>query len=208
MPGVQRRPRRRVRRRGRAERAAPRARAIARRARRMARAVRIARHRTPSTTTCESAGECRAADAADPRRSRSGDVAQASARRGEDVRAPLPHPVHRARAARAARGGRGVDRRQADRLVRDPAAVRRARRSWPSAFRVPEERVRVIVPDTGSAYGGKHTGEHAIEAARLAQGGGQAGEGRVDARRGVRLGVLASGRRHRRQGGASTRAAG
>jgi isoquinoline 1-oxidoreductase len=37
------------------------------------------------------------------------------------------------------------------------------------AFRLPEERVRVIVPDTGSAYGGKHTGEHAIEAARLAK---------------------------------------
>jgi nicotinate dehydrogenase subunit B len=29
--------------------------------------------------------------------------------------------------------------------------------------------VRVIVPDTGSAYGGKHSGEHAIEAARLAK---------------------------------------
>ncbi len=29
--------------------------------------------------------------------------------------------------------------------------------------------MRVIVPDTGSAYGGKHTGEAAIEAARLAQ---------------------------------------
>jgi CO/xanthine dehydrogenase Mo-binding subunit len=37
------------------------------------------------------------------------------------------------------------------------------------AFRLPESRVRVIVPDTGSAYGGKHTGEHAIEAARLAK---------------------------------------
>jgi nicotinate dehydrogenase subunit B len=36
-------------------------------------------------------------------------------------------------------------------------------------FRVPEDRVRVIVPDTGSAYGGKHSGEHAIEAARLAK---------------------------------------
>ena len=33
--------------------------------------------------------------------------------------------------------------------------------------------MRVIVPDTGSGYGGKHTGEHAIEAARLAQGVGQ-----------------------------------
>ena len=36
------------------------------------------------------------------------------------------------------------------------------------AFHIPEERVRVIVPDTGSGYGGKHTGECAIEAARLA----------------------------------------
>jgi isoquinoline 1-oxidoreductase len=38
-----------------------------------------------------------------------------------------------------------------------------------AAFRLPEDRVRVIVPDTGSAYGGKHTGEHAIEAARLSK---------------------------------------
>jgi isoquinoline 1-oxidoreductase len=36
-------------------------------------------------------------------------------------------------------------------------------------FRIPEDRVRVLMPDTGSAYGGKHTGETAIEAARLAR---------------------------------------
>jgi isoquinoline 1-oxidoreductase len=41
------------------------------------------------------------------------------------------------------------------------------------AFRVPEDRVRVIVPDTGSGYGGKHTGETAIEAARLARAAGK-----------------------------------
>jgi len=41
------------------------------------------------------------------------------------------------------------------------------------AFRIPEDRVRVIVPDTGAAYGGKHTGEAAIEAARLAKAAGQ-----------------------------------
>jgi nicotinate dehydrogenase subunit B len=34
---------------------------------------------------------------------------------------------------------------------------------------LPESNVRVIVPDTGSAYGGKHTGDAAIEAARLAR---------------------------------------
>ena len=37
------------------------------------------------------------------------------------------------------------------------------------ALRIPEEQVRVLMPDTGSAYGGKHTGETAIEAARLAR---------------------------------------
>jgi len=37
------------------------------------------------------------------------------------------------------------------------------------AFRIPEEHVRVLMPDTGSGYGGKHTGEAAIEAARLAR---------------------------------------
>jgi nicotinate dehydrogenase subunit B len=37
------------------------------------------------------------------------------------------------------------------------------------AFHIPIDRVRVIVPDTGSAYGGKHTGDAAIEAARLAR---------------------------------------
>ena len=36
-------------------------------------------------------------------------------------------------------------------------------------FRIPKESVRVVVPDTGSAYGGKHIGDAAIEAARLAK---------------------------------------
>jgi len=37
------------------------------------------------------------------------------------------------------------------------------------AFHVEPKQVRVIVPDTGGAFGGKHTGETAIEAARLAR---------------------------------------
>jgi isoquinoline 1-oxidoreductase len=41
------------------------------------------------------------------------------------------------------------------------------------AFGLPEERVRVIVPDTGSGYGGKHTGEAALEAARLGRAAGR-----------------------------------
>jgi isoquinoline 1-oxidoreductase len=40
-------------------------------------------------------------------------------------------------------------------------------------LRIPESNVRVIVPDTGSAYGGKHTGDAAIEAARLARAAGR-----------------------------------
>ena len=41
------------------------------------------------------------------------------------------------------------------------------------AFRIPETQVRVIMPDTGSGYGGKHTGEAAIEAARIAKAAGK-----------------------------------
>lgn len=42
-----------------------------------------------------------------------------------------------------------------------------------SAFRLSEDRVRVIVPDTGGGFGGKHTGEAAVEAARLAKSAGR-----------------------------------
>ena len=42
-----------------------------------------------------------------------------------------------------------------------------------SAFGIPEDRVRLIVPDTGAAYGGKHSGECAVEAARLAKSAGK-----------------------------------
>jgi isoquinoline 1-oxidoreductase len=40
-------------------------------------------------------------------------------------------------------------------------------------FHLPESSVRVIVPDTGSAYGGKHTSDAALEAARLARAAGR-----------------------------------
>jgi CO/xanthine dehydrogenase Mo-binding subunit len=40
-------------------------------------------------------------------------------------------------------------------------------------FHVAANNVRVIVPDTGSAYGGKHSGDAAIEAARLARAAGR-----------------------------------
>jgi isoquinoline 1-oxidoreductase len=41
------------------------------------------------------------------------------------------------------------------------------------SFHIPEENIRVIMPDTGSGYGGKHTGEAAVEAARLAKAAGK-----------------------------------
>jgi isoquinoline 1-oxidoreductase len=40
-------------------------------------------------------------------------------------------------------------------------------------FGLPMDRVRVIVPDMGSGFGGKHTGEAAEEAARLAKAAGR-----------------------------------
>jgi isoquinoline 1-oxidoreductase len=47
------------------------------------------------------------------------------------------------------------------------------RRELSEAFHISEGKVRVIVPDTGSGYGGKHTGDCAIEAARLARAAGK-----------------------------------
>jgi isoquinoline 1-oxidoreductase len=41
------------------------------------------------------------------------------------------------------------------------------------AFRLAEDKVRVIVPDFGGGFGGKHSGECAVEAARLAQAAGK-----------------------------------
>lgn len=41
------------------------------------------------------------------------------------------------------------------------------------AFHLSKGKCRVIVPDTGGAYGGKHTGEAAIEAARLSRAAGK-----------------------------------
>jgi nicotinate dehydrogenase subunit B len=52
-----------------------------------------------------------------------------------------------------------------------------------AAFRIPEENVRVLMPDMGSGYGGKHTGDAAVEAARLARA----------AKRPVKVGLLPSG---------------
>ena len=48
-----------------------------------------------------------------------------------------------------------------------------ARDELKQAFGLSDDQVRVIVPDTGSGYGGKHTNETAVEAARLARAAGK-----------------------------------
>lgn len=42
-----------------------------------------------------------------------------------------------------------------------------------AALGIGENRIHVLIPDTGSGYGGKHTGDAAVEAARLARGAGK-----------------------------------
>jgi len=49
----------------------------------------------------------------------------------------------------------------------------RAQRDLARTFQIPTERVRAIVPDMGSGFGGKHSGEAAEEAARLAKAAGR-----------------------------------
>jgi isoquinoline 1-oxidoreductase len=49
----------------------------------------------------------------------------------------------------------------------------RVRSELAGAFRIPEGMVRVIVPDFGGGFGGKHSGECAVEAARLAKAAGK-----------------------------------
>lgn len=41
------------------------------------------------------------------------------------------------------------------------------------AFAMPADKIRVVVPDTGGGFGGKHTGDPAVEAARLAKAAGR-----------------------------------
>jgi len=50
---------------------------------------------------------------------------------------------------------------------------RRVQRQVAEAFQMPLDKVRVLVPDTGGAFGGKHTGETAVESARLSKAAGR-----------------------------------
>ena len=56
------------------------------------------------------------------------------------------------------------------------------RRSWPRRSGA-RASVRVVVPDMGGGFGGKHSAEAALEAARLARSARQAGVGAVTTQR-------------------------
>ena len=70
-------------------------------------------------------------------------------------------------------------------------------RELAGAFGISRARVRVIVPDTGSGYGGKHSGESGGGSRAAGQGRRQSGQAGLDARGRVHLGVLPPGGRDR-----------
>ena len=73
----------------------------------------------------------------------------------------------------AASRGRRVAGRQADGLDRHEQSVLCSRCTGTGLRNSALAKVRVIVPDFGGGFGGKHTGEAAIEAARLAKTAGR-----------------------------------
>ena len=98
-----------------------------------------------------------------------GGSGKGAGKRRTSAAAILHRGIHRARAVGTSRRAGAMVRRQShgvDGFSQRPFGVRT---ELAEAFRIPESRVRVILPDTGSGYGGKHTGEAAIEAARLAR---------------------------------------
>ena len=181
MAGRDRRPRRRLSRRGRADRARAAARAAAAIAGDVERAGRTAVVRDDLRLPQEESGRAPRA-----RRRRHDRRCPPACARTFEASYRIPYIAHAPLEPRAA-----VAEWQDGKLTvwtgtQRPFGVRT---ELAEAFRIAEDRVRVIVPDMGSAYGGKHTGERAIEAARAREGRGQAGEARLDARGGVRVGA-------------------
>ena len=106
------------------------------------------------------------------RRSNRGSIAEGLEAAGKVLRAQyqvayIAHTPMEPRAAVAEWNGREVTVWTG---TQQPARVRS---ELARTLRVAEGQVRVIVPDTGGGFGGKHTGEVAVEAARLAQAAGR-----------------------------------
>ena len=175
MPGVRVRSRRRIRRRGGADRAGRRTRPwppSRPSGRRPPNLPATDLFQLPQGAPCGGRGGLAAAGSAGGGESR-GSVADGLAAADHKLEATYTIAYIAHRPAGAAGRGCRMGRRQADRLDRDAAARSACESELARALGVPEDRVRVIVPDTGSGYGGKHTGEAAVEAARLARAAGK-----------------------------------
>ena len=120
-------------------------------------------------------------------------VAQTISRRRAHLGCSVYRRIYRARPARTARGGCAMEGWQTYGVDRHAASVRDrdelARRSI-----CPRQCARHAFP-TWARYGGKHTGEAAIEAARLSRPPATR-ESCVDPRRGIHLGLFPPCRPH------------
>ena len=105
------------------------------------------------------------------RRRESGDVDGALAS-GQTLEASyeMPYVQHAPLEPRAAVAEWDEDRLTVWTGTQRPFGVRE---QLAEAFRLSADQARVVVPDTGGGFGGKHTGEVAIEAARLARAAGK-----------------------------------
>ena len=102
-----------------------------------------------------------------PRRRESGDVEAALAAAGTiEASYEIPYVQHAPMEPRAAVAEWDQGHLTVWTGTQRPFGVRE---QLQQAFRLPAGRTRVVVPDTGGGFGGKHTGEVAIEAARLAR---------------------------------------
>ena len=106
-----------------------------------------------------------------PRRRESGDVdAVLAAAKTLEASYEIPYVQHAPMEPRAAVAEWDGPRLTVWTGTQRPFGVRE---QLTEAFRLTAEQTRVIVPDTGGGFGGKHTGEVAIEAARLAKAAGK-----------------------------------
>jgi isoquinoline 1-oxidoreductase len=120
----------------------------------------------------ESAGEGRQGGAGGPSRNERGSIEEglASADLKVEQTYTIAYIAHVPLEPRAAVAGWEGDRLIVWTGTQRPFGVRS---DLARELNVPEQRIRVIVPDTGAGYGGKHTGEAAVEAARLARASGR-----------------------------------